>query len=221
MTPFCCKYCRISALNITARDEMLKCLFISCDVLLVDFVPSARWGGEWPVGSISLAVRSLDTDTQLRHVTTQLGCSAITFRNVGTILIVHIQVVHVQYVSWDVTPCNLIGLHRRFGQRFCLHLQGWSIRQSLNKSGLLVACFSLIAMLVFPLYREYRGSIILRNVGELPNYKVSSPNKITLHDDRFNNLQTQPMLLVVIETKSFHHYHEVNDFTWILNQSES
>jgi hypothetical protein len=61
-------------------------------------------------------------------------------------------------------------------------------KQSFNKSSLLVVPFSLVA--------EYRGRIILRNVDELPDYTVS------------NAAEPNHTLLVVIETKNFHHYYK-------------
>jgi hypothetical protein len=42
MRRFCSEHGSISALNVTAHDGMLKCLFISCDVLMVGSVRPAQ-----------------------------------------------------------------------------------------------------------------------------------------------------------------------------------
>jgi hypothetical protein len=30
------------------------------------------------------------------------------------------------FCFWVVTPCRLVGRHQRFGEKYCLHLQGWN-----------------------------------------------------------------------------------------------
>jgi hypothetical protein len=49
-------------------------------------------------------------------------------------------------VFWVVTPCGLVGRYQRFGDTYCLHLQGWSDR-------------------LYIVLSSQRGTIFLRNVG--------------------------------------------------------
>jgi hypothetical protein len=36
-------------------------------------------------------------------------------------------------IFWDVTPCSLIEVHRRFGGIYCLHIRGRKVSQEINQ----------------------------------------------------------------------------------------
>jgi hypothetical protein len=42
-------------------------------------------------------------------------------------------------VFWDVTPCSLIGVHRRYAVMYCLYIQGRRVSQENSKKQVLVA----------------------------------------------------------------------------------
>jgi hypothetical protein len=68
-------------------------------------------------------------------------------------------------VSWDVTPCIPVGVHRRFGGTYCLHIQGRRYAKQASK---------LILLAVGYLLRLFFDPTYLRNVGEfLPDYTTS------------------------------------------------
>jgi hypothetical protein len=151
MTRFCCEHCRISALNITARDEMLKCLFISWCVdgwfrtpsvgggvvLRVDIAVSPFIGYRYSTSSCHRTANLLSHHFSQRrkNITRITGYlsrhPACTMRFLKST------------VFWDVMPCSLVGLHRRFWQKFCLHLQNWSVRQSNTQPAWSACCLFL------------------------------------------------------------------------------
>jgi hypothetical protein len=44
-------------------------------------------------------------------------------------------VVMKSIIFWDITPCSLLKVNRRFGGTYCLHLQGWRISWERNHIG--------------------------------------------------------------------------------------
>jgi hypothetical protein len=51
-------------------------------------------------------------------------------------------------IFWDITPCSLLKVNRRFGETCCLHIQCRRISQSLLATGfMLVSCFAYSSIL--------------------------------------------------------------------------
>jgi hypothetical protein len=59
-------------------------------------------------------------------------------------------------VFWDITPCSLLKVNRRFGGTYRLHLQG--------RRALLVTCFHAGFLLSLYVNPEDVGDMFLRNV---------------------------------------------------------
>jgi hypothetical protein len=74
---------------------------------------------------------------------------------------------------WDVTPCSLVEVYRRFREPYCLH-----ILEGLRLNQLYCSSFCLLPTRYRPGLHfdpEDGGSVVLRNVGEL----ITRPHGIT------------------------------------------
>jgi hypothetical protein len=78
-------------------------------------------------------------------------------------------------VFWDITPCSLLKVSRRFGRTYGFHLQNWRVSQARNrheadsKQMLINSCCLLYAVFLLGLLfnTEDGGDMFLRNVGWL------------------------------------------------------
>jgi hypothetical protein len=77
---------------------------------------------------------------------------------------------------WDVTPCGLVEVYRRFGEPYCLHiLEGLRLNQFYYNSLCLLPARYRPGLHSDP---EDRGSVVLRNVGKLlPGHTASHPRR--------------------------------------------
>jgi hypothetical protein len=85
-------------------------------------------------------------------------------------------VVMKSFIFWDITPCSLLKVNRRFGGKCHLRLQGRRISQA---RALLAICFTLVSGLAYSstlkmeatcysetsVDSEDEGDMLLRNMG--------------------------------------------------------